>query len=353
MPAPLKIDLSEEEDKNLLELQKLAGIPYRVKERAEIIRLRHYGWSVEKIAQYKGKSPHTVRDCFHRWKKRGMEGLWEKMGRGRKKKWKEDDLVYVEKCLEEDSRTYNAAQLARKLATERKVVLSQDRLRKILKARGWVWKRTRYKQPNGADPQVKLAKKADLDWLFWAHSAGEIRLKFLDESGFSLWSPVSYTYARLGEQKVLEQTKRRGKRLNILGLYSLGVSFDYGLKLGSLYGDTYIKLLEWQTQLAAQHFEKTGEITVIVQDNHPIHTSKQVREYWDKWQQPGLFFFQLPKYSSEMNLIETEWHQLKTHELAGQIFPDEYDLAIAVKQGIEARAQKGGYETHCFKFNSA
>ena len=132
-----------------------------------------------------------MRDCFHRWKKRGMEGLWEKMGRGRKKKWKEDDLVYVEKCLEEDSRTYNAAQLARKLATERKVVLSQDRLRKILKARGWVWKRTRYKQPNGAAPQVKLAKKADLDWLFWAHSAGEIRLKLLDESGFSLWSPVS------------------------------------------------------------------------------------------------------------------------------------------------------------------
>jgi len=39
--------------------------------------------------------------------------------------------------------------------------------------------------------------------LFWAHSAGEIRLKFLDESGFALWSPVSYTYARLGEQKVL------------------------------------------------------------------------------------------------------------------------------------------------------
>ncbi|GCA96246.1 hypothetical protein [Microcystis aeruginosa] len=69
-----------------------------------------------------------------------------------------------------------------------------------------------YKQPNCADPQVKLAKKADLDWLFWVHSAGEIRLKFLDESGFSLWSPVSYTYARLGEQKVLEQTKRRGKR---------------------------------------------------------------------------------------------------------------------------------------------
>ena len=26
-----------------------------------------------------------------------------------------------------------------------------------------------------------------------------------------------------------------------------------------------------------------------------------------------------------MNLIETEWHQIKTHELAGRIFEDEYD----------------------------
>ena len=353
LPAPLKIDLSEEEDKNLLEFQKLEGIPYRVKERAEIIRLSHFGWSVEQIAKYKGKSPHTVRDCFHRWKKQGIEGLWEKTGRGKKKKWQEDDLEYIEKCLKEDIRTYNAAQLALKLATDRKISLSQDRLRKILKARGWVWKRTRYKQPKSDAPQVKLAKKADLDWLLWAHSAGEIRLKFLDESGFSLWSPVSYSYALRGEQKVLEQTKRRGKRLNILGLYSIGVSFDYGLKLGSFQGDTYIKLLNWQAQLAAQHWEKTGEITVIVQDNHPIHTSKKVREHWDEWQNKGLFLFQLPKYSSEMNLIEAEWHQLKTHELAGQIFPDEYDLAIAVKQGIEARAQKGGYETRYFKFNSA
>jgi len=353
MPASLKIELTEEEEKKLLEFQKIDEIPYRVRERAEIIRLSHYGWSVEQIAQYKHKCPHTVRDCFHRWKKEGLEGLWEKTGRGRKKKWMEDDLEYVEKCLTEEARTYNAAQLVRKLKTQREVDLSQDRLRKLLKVRGWLWKRTRYKQPSSDNPEIKLAKKADLDWLLWAHSAGEIRLKFLDESGFSLWSPVSYSYAPKGKQKVLEQTKRRGKRLNILGLYSIGVSFDYGLKLGSVKGDTYIKLLNWQAEQAAQHLAKTGQITVIVQDNHSIHISKAVREYWEAWEQKGLFLFQLPKYSSEMNLIEAEWHQLKTHELAGRIFPDEYDLAIAVKEGIEVRSQRGGYQTNYFKFNSA
>ncbi len=59
-----------------------------------------------------------------------------------------------------------------------------------------------------------------------------------------LWSPVSYTYAPSGTQKVLQQTKRRGRRLNMLGLYSKGVSFDYGLKLGSFKGNSYIQLLK-------------------------------------------------------------------------------------------------------------
>jgi hypothetical protein len=30
-------------------------------------------------------------------------------------------------------------------------------------------------------------------------------------------------------------------------------------------------------------------------------------------------------YSSKMNFVETQWHQIKTHELAGHIFEDEYD----------------------------
>ena len=111
--------------------------------------------------------------------------------------------------------------------------------------------------------------------------------------------------------------------------------------------------MNWQADKAAQHLAKTGQITVIVQDNHPIHKSKEVRQYWSKWQEQGLYLFHLPTYSSEMNLIETEWHQIKTHELAGRIFEDEYDLAIAVIDGVETRAQRRKYHTERFLFNSA
>lgn len=54
-----------------------------------------------------------------------------------------------------------------------------------------------------------------------------------------------------------------------------------------------------------------------------------------------------------MNLLETEWHQLKTHELEGRMFEDEYDLAVAVMSGIDTRSQKGQYATDRFIFNSA
>ena len=60
-----------------------------------------------------------------------------------------------------------------------------------------------------------------------------------------------------------------------------------------------------------------------------------------------------PKYCSKMNPIELEWHQLKTHELAGRMFEDEYDLALAVMDGVEARGHRGRYSTERFKFNSA
>lgn len=62
--------------------------------------------------------------------------------------------------------------------------------------------------------------------------------------------------------------------------------------------------------------------------------------------------FFLPQCCSEMNRIEEEWHQLKTHEIAGQMFEDEYDLAIAVIDGMEARSVKGGYTLERFMFNS-
>jgi len=68
-------------------------------------------------------------------------------------------------------------------------------------------------------------------------------------------------------------------------------------------------------------------------------------------QENGLFLFFLPPYCSEMNPIETQWHQLKSHEIAGQMFDNEYDLAMAVIDGMKARSEAGQYTLERFIFN--
>jgi len=188
--------------------------------------------------------------------------------------------------------------------------------------------------------------------LQWAAAAGEIDLFYLDESGFCQWSPVSYSYFFRGEQNRLEQSQRRGRRLSILGLWQPFVSFIYGLVVGSFTGERYSKLMAEQARQAAAVMAKTGRIRVIVQDNGSAHTSKLVRQQWTDWEMQGLYLFFLPPYCSEMNLIETEWHQLKTHELAGQMFEDELDLAYAVMEGVDARGEANGHTVERFKFKS-
>jgi len=51
--------------------------------------------------------------------------------------------------------------------------------------------------------------------------------------------------------------------------------------------------------------------------------------------------------------LEGQWHQLKTHEISGRMFDNEYDLALAVMDGMEARSQQGGYTLERFRFKSS
>lgn len=215
-----------------------------------------------------------------------------------------------------------------------------------------IWKRTRHSHRGKQDPVEKAKKLADLEMLQWAAAAGDIDLFYLDESGFSLWMPVEYSYFFVGEQKRLEQTSRRGKRISILGLLQPLVSFVYGLVVGSFDSTRYITMMDEQARQAKLQLAQTGQIRVIVQDNSPTHTSKQMQAKWVEWETCGLYCFFLPKYCSELNPIEIEWHQLKTHELRGHMFEHELDLAYAVIDGVDARAQAAGYQAERFRFPS-
>jgi hypothetical protein len=163
---------------------------------------------------------------------------------------------------------------------------------------------------------------------------------------------VSYSYSRIRHQKRLEQVPTRGNRISLLGLWQPGQQFEYALAQGGFDGKSYLKVMDWIAEKAALTLNQRGRLTVVVQDNSSIHKRDIVRQQWQRWQDQGLFLFFLPPYSAEMNRIEDQWHQLKAHELGGQMFEDEYDLAMAVIKGMETRSESGKYLLERFKFKS-
>ena len=291
MPAPLRIILTAEEDYTLSELRQAQSVPQRTRERSHMLRLNAQGWNVPVIAEIFECHPHTVRATLRRWEKRGLGGLWEAPGRGAKPKWQASDLEYLTECLEKEPRTYTSVQLAKKLKQERLVDLSSDRLRRLLKKK-YRWKRTRRSHRCQQNPVKKALKQADLDSLKLAAQEGHIDLKYLDEAGFCLWSPVSYSYSRIGQHKRMEQTPNRyGNRISILGLWQPGEQFEYALAQGGFKGESYIKVMDWVADKAALTLAQTGRLTVVVQDNGSLHTSLLVRQQWSRWQEQGLFVF--------------------------------------------------------------
>lgn len=136
MGARLRVFLNSEENRTLFELRTATTVPQRVKDRAAVIRLRHQGMFVEKIAAFFDWHVRPVRETLHRWQRQGLGGLWDAPRPGPQPRWQEADIEDLEACLREEPRTDNSEQLADQLEAERNVHLSGDHLRRLLPKRG-------------------------------------------------------------------------------------------------------------------------------------------------------------------------------------------------------------------------
>ena len=98
---------------------------------------------------------------------------------------------------------------------------------------------------------------------------------------------MSYSYIKVGEQKVIPQSKQRGKRINILGIYEPKKSFNYARSIGSLKKENLVNIWDKEADEAEKYQKQKRRDTVIILDNYSVDTSGLIKAKRKEWEQKG------------------------------------------------------------------
>jgi len=165
------------EQKAALEALRGAGYTARIGKRAEAVLLSARGYSIDEISAIIGCHRLSVSHWLNNWEERGIDGLLEREGRGRKRRLTEDEEVQAIAWLDEFPNT--AKSLAIKIEETFDKKVSIDTVNRLIKRHGKVWKRVRSAPAGAPDPAEYEQCKQELIEYMVAAVEGEIDLYYL------------------------------------------------------------------------------------------------------------------------------------------------------------------------------
>lgn len=271
----------------------------RASQRAHCLLLRAQGKKNAELRAIFLVSEKTLYNWFNAWDERGLLSLYDRRGRGRKSKLTDDQKAQVKQWAEDSPRQLKP--VIEKIKATWNITVSIDTLKRVLKAFKMSWRRMRRvtAKPPSADYE---RKRSALEILTSLEAAGAIDLYYLDETGFTLVPPIPYAWQVIGQ--TLEIPSQRSKRLNVLGFMTRQGELESYVSEQSITGDVVVACIE-------AFFPTVDKPTVIVMDQASIHVGHRVQDLRDEWAQRGLYLFELPTYSPELNLIEIAWRFMK------------------------------------------
>jgi transposase len=150
---------------------------------------------------------------------------------------------------------------------------------------------------------------------------------FGDEASFAQWGSLGYSWSRQGQTpQVKTSGKRKGYKVFGVVEYFSGRVFYQGLE-GKFNSESYQAFL-------LKILEETSEPIFLVQDGARYHTSKEMREFFEKHRE-RLTVYQLPPYSPDYNPIEYLWRKTKRKATHNKYFAEFGKLAETVDNALE------------------
>jgi transposase len=241
-------------------------------------------------------SRKTLYNWFTRWEDSRLLGLYDQKGRGRKPRLNQEQEQQAKAWVKLDPK--NSKRTLLKIEKEGEIKISKDTLKRIIKKLNMKWKRMKRgtsKNPDEWELEVKIPMLLELKE---KENKGEIDLRYLDESGFSLQAFVPDGWQENKERIALKSSS--SKRINVLGLMNRENQLFYEIHDGKVDSDIVIQFLDKFSQ-------QLSKPTTIVLDQASIHTSDRFLEKSPEWQGKKLDIFWLPTYSPKQNPIEILW----------------------------------------------
>ena len=158
---------------------------------------------------------------------------------------------------------------------------------------------------------------------------GQIRLTYLDESGFAPSLPVTCSWVLKGQRKRIPYENPEGRRVNALAALLHTVSetdLVWTTKPKAFVADEIVQFL--------RELPPVDIPTVVVLDNAGIHRSKVVRAALPELWRRRVYLYYLPPYSPELNAIEPLFRVIKHDELPERRYPTVAALTAAIDTGF-------------------
>lgn len=275
---------------------------HQVRQRAHFLILYHQGYTLAQLLPLFSVTLQTLYNWINAWEHRGLLGLYNQSGQGRKRTFTQKQEEQIYQWVKESPIQLN--QVLARIQETWNITISKKTLQRILKRLQMSWHRFRRGTAGAPAQDEYQQKQKQLEELKQKDANGEIALYFMDESGFCLIPYVPYGWQPVGQY--LELLSRRSKRLNVLGFLRGNLELESYISEQTINSDVIIHCIE-------AFFGESEIPVVIVMDQASIHTSDAIYFKRQEWAEQGITLFELPTYSPHLNLIEHLWKFMKYH----------------------------------------
>ncbi len=160
--------------------------------------------------------------------------------------------------------------------------------------------------------------------------------------------PNGYTWARVGERKLIRHESPAGRRINVVGAWAPfdpdGAHLVFETRRsdeGKYDAAAHLQFVE--RKVAGLPEELPGGYCrsrpcVIVLDNYAVHHAQLVKDRVVALKSAGVSFFFIPPYSPELNLIEPIWRQVKHQDIPRRSYLSLEELQPAVTMALDRRS---------------